>query len=137
MLLLEIVLTIGLGYLLLLLLLEGVIWKVQPDMEGGLTLHVDTGGTILKRKLYGLEYENKLYVSSNHWFRKWYHAILKNPQIEVERGGEAKPYTAVPIEGDEHMRIAKQYDMGFGLRLLCGFAPQRFLRLDPREPPAG
>ena len=130
---LTIVLTLGIGYVVLLLVLEGVIWKVQPEMEGGVTLHVNTGDTTIKRRLYGLEYDNKLYVSSNHWFRKWYYAILENPHIEVERAGKVGAYTAQPIEGDEHNRVVDEYNMGFTLRLLCGFAPQRFLRLDPRE----
>ena len=133
MLVLEIALIICAGYLILILLLEAVIWKVQPDMDGGVTLHVNTGEAIVKRKLYGLEYNNKLYVSSNHWFRKWYHAILQNPDIKVERANTVGSYTATPIDGDEHTEVARQYNMGFVLRLLCGFAPQRFLRLDARE----
>ena len=97
-------------------------------------MHIDTEGKTIKRTLYGLEYDDRLYVSSNHWFRTWYHATLGNPQIGVERDGEIQPYIAVPIEGDEQLKVAKQYDMGFALRLLCGFAPQRFLRLDPQPP---
>ena len=132
MLILEIAVTVGAGYLILVLLLEAVIWKVQPDMDGVVTLHVNTGDTIVKRKLYGLEYNSTLYVSSNHWFRKWYHAIVENPDIKVERADTVGLYTATPIDGDEHTQVALQYNMGFILRLLCGFAPQRFLRLDAR-----
>jgi len=130
MLILEIVLYIALGYVLLLLLLEGVIWKTQPDMEGGVTLHINVGNEIVQRKLFGLELDNKLYVSSNHWFRGWYHAVLQDPDIHVERDGKTQSYLAIPVEPHERTEIAKHYDMGFGLRLLCGFAPQRFLRLE-------
>ena len=119
-------------YILLLLSLEAVVWKVQPDMDNGVTLHVSSGSSEFTRKLYGFEYGGKLYVSSNHWFRQWYHAILDNPQIDVERDGEREPFTAVPIDGDERAEVNREYRMGFLLRMMCGFAPRRFLRLDPR-----
>ena len=54
----EILIIIGLGYLVLLLLLETVIWKVQPDMEGVVVLHIPMGDGTMKRKLYGLRYDN-------------------------------------------------------------------------------
>lgn len=128
----EIILFAVVGYLVLLLILEGVIWKVQPDMTGGVTLHIETDGAAIKRTLYGFELDNRLYVSSNHWFRKWYHEIIKNPNIELEQEGSLEPYVAIPLTGDEHRTVAALYKMGFWLRLLCGFAPRRFLRLDPR-----
>ncbi|MGI9328950.1 MAG: hypothetical protein ACR2PZ_27280 [Pseudomonadales bacterium] len=133
MLILEIALVVILGYVALLLLLEAVIWKTQPNMESGVTLFVNRGNDVVARKLYGFEYGDKLYVSSNHWFRRWYYALLEAPLIDVEHAGEIKPYIAIPIEGSERAEIAREYQMGFILRLLCGFAPRRFLRLDPRE----
>ena len=129
---LEIALVVVAGYVSILLLLEAVIWKVQPTMEGGVTLIVGEGDDQFSRTLYGFQINDRLYVSSNHWFRKWYHAVLQNPNIGVERDGEVKPYTAVPIDGEEKEDVARQYKMGFMFRLLCGFAPRLHLRLDPR-----
>jgi len=129
----EIAIAILVGYIILLLLLEAVIWKVQPGMENGVTLFVTVDSTIVARKLYGFQFDGDLYVSSNHWFRKWYYAVMANPLVEVEHDGETKPCTAVPVEGDERGRVANGYKMGFVLRLMCGFAPRRFLRLDPRR----
>lgn len=133
MLIVEVILALIAGYIVLLLVLEAVIWKTQPDMENGVTLFVNLDGTTVPRKLYGFDYDNKLYVSSNHWFRRWYHAVLKSPDIDVEHAGEIRPCTAIPIVGDELVKISEAYKMGFFLRTLCGFAPRRFLRLDPRE----
>ena len=135
---LELLLVVVTGYVVLLLLLEATIWKTQPDMDGGATLHIRQVGNgqqdaMFTRRLYGFDYQDKLYVSSNHWFRRWYHAVLDNPDIEVEHEGQLKPYTAVPISGDEQALIAREYKMRFVLRLMCGFAPRRYLRLDPRE----
>ena len=133
MLIVEIVGGVFLGYVILILLLETVIWRFQPDMDGGVTLKIKDGETIVKRKLYGLEYNDRLYLSSNHWFRKWYHTVLENPALEVERAGEQGQYIAVPVKGEEHLEVAREYSAGFVLKFLCGFAPQRFLRLDPKS----
>ena len=109
-----------------------MVGKFQPDMAGVITLHLDTEDRIVERKLYGFEHDNTLYVASNHWFRSWYHAVLANPELQVERAGVLKRYTAVPIQGDELIEVKRAYGQGFLLRLACGFAPQRFIRLDPR-----
>lgn len=132
MLILEIAIAVIVGYVVLLLLLEAVISKAQPNMESAVTLFVNRGDAVVSRKLYGFDYGDRLYVSSNHWFRQWYYAILERPQIDVEHAGQVKPYTAVQIGGDERAEIAREYKMGLVLRLMCGFAPRRFLRLDPR-----
>ena len=131
--LLYLTLSLGGAYIILVLILEGVIWKLQPDMEGAVTLHVKAGDAVIKRTLYGLEYENNLYVSSNHWFRSWYYAILEEPSIQVERSGDLHPYVASSVEGEELSRVKQAYNMGLVLRVLCGFAPPRFLRLDPQK----
>jgi len=117
-------------YAILLLLLELVIWKVQPSMENEVTLFVNNDNSVAARKLYGFELDGSLYVSSNHWFRKWYYAVIENPFVDVERSGEIKSYKAIPLEGKERERIANAYQMNLLLRLMCGFAPRHFLRLD-------
>lgn len=129
---LEVILLIIVTYLALVLLLEAVVGKFQPDMAGVVTLHLDTKDRFVERKLYGFEHDNTLYVASNHWFRSWYHAVLANPELQVERAGALNTYTAVPIQGDELVEVKRAYGQGFLLRLACGFAPQRFIRLDPR-----
>ncbi len=134
---LEIIFALIVGYAVLLLVVEVIIWKVQPDMEDVVTLFVNLDDTMVPRKLYGFDYRDKLYVSSNHWFRRWYHAVLKSPQIDVEYAGEIGPRTAVPVVGDERDAIAKAYKLGLFIRTLCGFAPRHFLRLDPRKPGGG
>ncbi len=127
----EILVAVLIVYLVLLLLLELFAWKFQPDMENSITLVFDLSGTEVERKLYGFEHNGKLYVSSNHWFRQWYNAVLKNPNVLVERGGIRKPHIAVSIEGLELVEIVGEYRLGFLIRLMSGFAPRRFLRLDP------
>ena len=107
-------------------------WRLQPTMEGGVTITV-TGknGQPIVRNLYGFEFEDSLYVSSNHWFRRWYNAARKNPDVRVTREGVTRAFTAVAVRGAEHHRVLESYVMGPVLRLICGFAPSRFLRLEP------
>ena len=88
-------------------------------------------GSRVERTLYGFEFDDQLYVSSNHWFRSWYHLAAKHPDVDVTRGDEKGPYRAVVVTGEEHDVLTREYHMGVVLRLLCGFAPSKFLRLDP------
>ena len=63
-----------------------------------------------------------------------YQAALKHPNIEVSTNNTNRTYTAVPVDGEEHDRVMADYNMGFLLRFLCGFAPSKLLRLEPDEP---
>ncbi len=81
----------------------------------------------------GVEIDGRLYVAANHWPRAWYGRALAHPEVEVTRGGQAAlPFRAVPIAGDERDRVAAAYDLPLFIRVLTGFPPRRFLRLDPR-----
>jgi len=122
------------GYAGLVLLAETLVWRIQPAMDGGVRITVTPdGGAPLQRHLYGFEHDGKLFVASNHWFRKWYYAALDYPDIEVTRDGVTRPFTARTVHGEEHERLSKDYNMGFVLRLICGFAPSKFLRLEPKS----
>jgi hypothetical protein len=80
----------------------------------------------------GVESAGQLYVAANHWPRAWYRRALEHPDVEVARGGERAGYRAVPVTGAERDRIAAAYRLPWAIRLLTGFPPRSFLRLDPR-----
>ena len=123
---------VALGYAFLVLLIETLVWRLQPPLEGALTLIVNPGlGSQIERRLDSYEFKGNLYVSSNHWFRAWYKAALANPIVKVVRGGVVREYRAEVVQGDEHKTVLSHYRMGFVLRLLCGFAPSKFLLLKP------
>ena len=120
------------GYVAFVALMELAIGLLQPDMDIGVVLTTrDAEGEASRRKLAGVVFDDHLYVSSNHWLRGWYHQALANPEVEVDVDGVPTPHVAVPVEGTERDRLAALYRMGFVLRFICGFAPSRFLRLDP------
>ena len=124
-----------LGYVVFVAFMELAIGLLQPDMDGvGIVLTTrDAEGEPSSRALAGFEFEDRLYVSSNHWLRGWYHRALANPDVTVTADGQETKRIAVPIEGEELERVAEAYGVGFhlGFRFICGFAPSRFLRLDP------
>lgn len=61
----------------------------------------------------------------------WYYQALANPHIEVTVEGVRAAHAAVPLQTTEHDEPSRVYEMGFVLRLMCAFAPSKFLRLDP------
>jgi hypothetical protein len=74
-----------------------------------------------------------LYVAANHWPRAWYQQALENPKVEATIAGEKKAYLAVPVTGAEQDRMGVDHDNGVIFRILTGFPPRYFLRLDPRS----
>jgi hypothetical protein len=92
----------------------------------------DAGGGTRDSVVAGVEHEGHLYVAANHWPRGWYRRALRQPELTVTRGGQAAPYRAVSVTGDERDRIARAYDLPVPIRFMTGFPPRAFLRLDPR-----
>lgn len=120
-------------YVAAVALFDSVVGYIQPQMATGVVLTTtDAHGQSSNRTLAGVHLDNHLYVAANHWSRFWYYRALANPAVEVTENGKRGAFTAVPVTGVERDQIAEKYNMGFVLRLICGFAPQRFMRLDPR-----
>lgn len=112
---------------------ESLIGFLQP--AGATTLVLTTrdaeGGPPSERVLAQLESDGQLFVAANHWPRAWYRRALANPEVEVTQGGERASYRAVPVTAEERERLERERGLGIVFRLLTGFAPRRFLRLDP------
>jgi hypothetical protein len=71
-------------------------------------------------------------VAANHWPRAWYRRALANPDVQITIDGEKRDLRAVPVTGAEHDRIATEHAVGLVFRILTGFPPRYFVRLDPR-----
>ena len=112
---------------------ESLIGSIQP--AGGSTLvitTVDSNGTPHDRVVSRLASDGKLYVAANHWPRAWYRRALANPQVQATIDGNKADYTAVPVTGDEHERVGADNPLPVVFRILTGFPPRYFVRLDPR-----
>jgi uncharacterized lipoprotein len=130
---LKIVLVVLLGYVAIVVAFESLIGILQPKNQSTLVITTtDDSGASKDRVLARLESDGHMYVAANHWPRAWYRQALAHPNVEVDVDGKKAPYVAVPVTGAEHDRVQADNPVGFGFRLLTGFPPRYFLRLDPR-----
>jgi hypothetical protein len=112
---------------------ESLIGSLQP--AGGSTLVITTfdgDGTPNDRVVSRLESDGQLYVAANHWPRAWYKRALENPDVQITLNGGKGDYRAVPVSGAEHDRVDSENSLGVFFRILTGFPPRYFVRLDPR-----
>jgi hypothetical protein len=78
----------------------------------------------------GVESAGRMYVAANHWPRTWYHQVVANPEVWVTAQGRQAPYRAVRVSSEERSRIERDYRLPLVVRILSGFPPRAFLRLD-------
>ena len=129
---LKIVVIVLLVYAGIVTAFESMIGYMQPEGDGTLVITTfDPDGTAHDRVVSKLDVEGELYVAANHWPRAWFRRALANPRVQATIGGEKRDYTAARIEGAEHERVSAARPLGPVFRVLTGFPPRYFLRLDP------
>ncbi len=89
-------------------------------------------GTSSDRVLARMERDGQLFVSANHWPRHWYNRALANPRVQVTMDGEKADYLAIPVSEEVRDRLLATSKFPFVARILTGFPPREFLRLDSR-----
>ena len=130
---LKIVVIAALVYAGIVVAFESLIGFFQPT--AGTTLVITTfdgDGTPHDRVVTRLQSEGRLYVAANHWPRAWYERALQNPEVQVTLDAEKGDYRAVPVTGAEHDRVDDENSLGVAFRILTGFPPRYFVRLDLR-----
>jgi hypothetical protein len=130
---LKIVAIVLLVYVGIVVAFESSIGILQPS--SGTTLVIttfDPDGAAHDRVVAKLESDGHLYVAANHWPRAWYRRALANPDVQAMVDGQKRDYRAVPVTGAEHERVASTNPLPFVFRVVTGFPPRYFLRLDPR-----
>jgi hypothetical protein len=116
---------------------ESLIGYLQPTAGSTLVITTfDGDGTPHDRVVSRLESGGQLYVAANHWPRAWYRRALENPEVQVTLDGAKGDYQAVPVTGVEHDRVDGEHSLGVLFRVLTGFPPRYFVRLDPHDPAA-
>ena len=112
---------------------ESLLGYFQPAGETTLVITTTAeDGTPNDRVLSHLESNGQLYVAANHWPRAWYNRALENPNVQVTLDGEKGDYLAVPVIAEEHDLVNGENSLGMMFRILTGFPPRYFVRLDPR-----
>ncbi len=129
----KIVAILALVYVAIVVAFESWLGYSQPRGPSTLVITTtDADGVANDRVLSRLESNGQVYVAANHWPRAWYNRALENPNVQVAMGGEKRPYLAVPATDEEHDRISSENRPGIVFRILTGFPPRYFVRLDPR-----
>jgi len=121
-----------LAYIGIVVAFESLIGYLQPQRDTTLVITTFENGEPHDRVVSRLESGGSLYVAANHWPRAWYHRALENPEVEVTDEDATTAYRAVPVTGEEHARVAADRPLPLPFRILTGFPPRHFLRLDPR-----
>ena len=130
---LRIVLILVVVYAGIVTAFESLIGTFQPTNDGTLVITTfDANQKPHPRVVARLENEGHLYVAANHWPRAWYRRALANPEVQAKIEGNTGDYTAVPVTGEEHDRVSADRPLPAVFRILTGFPPRYFLRLDPR-----
>lgn len=131
---LKIVAIVVLVYVGIVAAFESLIGYLQPTSGSTLVITTfDPDGTPHDRVVSRLESDGRLYVAANHWPRAWYKRALEKPEVQVTLDGEKGDYRSVPVTGAEHERVDSENSLGLVFRILTGFPPRYFVRLDPRE----
>jgi hypothetical protein len=120
-------------YAALVAAFESMLGYKQPQAGSTLVITTyDADGSSHDRVVSRLQSDGKLYVAANHWPRAWYRRALANPDVSATVDGNKANYRAVPVTGDEEARVARTNPLGTGFRIMTGFPPRHFVRLDPR-----
>ena len=129
----KIVALVVLVYVGIVVAFESLVGYFQPTAGSILVITTFEGdGTPHDRVVSRLESDGQLYVAANHWPRAWYSRALENPDVQVTLDDEKGAYRAVPVTGAEHDRVDGGNSLAVVFRILTGFPPRYFVRLDPR-----
>lgn len=129
----KILVIVALVYVGIVVGFESLIGILQPQSGAVLVITTfDEAGSPHDRVVSRLESNGQIYVAANHWPRAWYERALGNPEVQATVEGQRRDYRAVPVSGEEHDRVNADNALPVPFRILTGFPPRYFLRLDPR-----
>ena len=112
---------------------ESLLGFFQPTPESTLVITTfDESGSPHDRVVSRLESGGQVYLAANHWPRAWFKRASENPDVQITMDGDTADYLAVLVAGEEHDRVDDDNSLPFAFRVLTGFPPRYFIRLDPR-----
>ena len=120
-------------YVALVATFESLLGYYQPRGSSAVVIVTsDNDGKKYRRVLSRLDSNGQLYVARNHWPRAWHRRALDNPKVEVVVDGAEAGYVAVPVSEVEHQQLSEAHPHSLVFRIMTGFPPRYFIRLDPR-----
>ena len=123
-----------LAYVGLVVVFETLLGVLQPETGDTIVITTTDASGVSTDRVLGRDFAGgRHYASANHWPRAWYNNALENPRVQVTMDGKTADYVAVPVDDEEHERVAAEIGNGIAFKIMVGFAPQRFLRLDRLE----
>ena len=120
-------------YVGVVVIFESMIGYLQPENEQTLALVVsDDDGKPHRRVLSTIRHNEKLYVAANHWPRAWFNALKINPAVTVTVDDNTFSAQAVVVaDASELTDLETARPLGLVFRILTGFPPRHFVRLEP------
>jgi len=136
---LKIIAILMLVYVGIVVAFESLLGLLQPQGDDNLVLtSTDAAGSEYNRVLTRIKVDDHLYVAVNHWPRAWYHRIQDNPLVRITFAGETASYKAVPVTDDaEAERLWQARPSSTVFRILTGFPPRYFVRMEPVDTASG
>jgi hypothetical protein len=126
------ILAILLGvYVLVVVVFESLLGYYQPANQSTLVITTtNTEGVSNDRVLAKIEFNDQVYIAANHWPRAWYRQALANPNVSATIDEEKNDYIAVPVTDAEHAEVDGANSLGLVFKMVTGFPPRYFLRLE-------
>ena len=117
-------------YILIVVAFESLLGYYQPQSGNTIVITTYDGEEGADRVVTELASNGQRYIAVNHWPRAWYYRLLDNPRITVTKDEITSENIAISVEGKEHDRVQADNHIGIVFRLLTGFPPRYFVRLD-------
>ena len=117
-------------YILIVVAFESLLGYYQPQSGNTIVITTYDGEEGADRVVTELASNGQRYIAVNHWPRAWYYRLLDNPRITVTKDEITSENIAVSVEGEEQDRVQADNHTGIVFRLLTGFPPRYFVRLD-------
>ena len=109
---------------------ESLLGYFQPTSSETLQITTYAQGEPKTRVVNQLSRGETLYVAANHWPRRWYYEATENPRVGIKLNDETVFFRATPASLQEHEQVSAKNPLPFSFRLLTGFPPRKFLRLE-------
>ncbi len=117
-------------YILIVVAFESLLGYYQPQSGNTIVITTYDGEEGADRVVTELASNGQRYIAVNHWPRAWHYRLLDNPRITATKDEITSQKIAVSVEGEEHDRVQAGNHAGIVFRLLTGFPPRYFVRLD-------